>query len=178
MIDLSQFLDKNVTVTLRDGTTLEGNISFSVYQDTCYKFKLANGLDSYGNYTAKGRFYSFREHDSDIVAIEEVKPAVAENEVSTLSELEVRKARLEAELEEVEQQIQIENGPHSFSALEVFNFLQYGCRDSISLSFNWESTPQGWEHWRAIRYGEKKASREDIENLVNCLLKHFLRKFE
>lgn len=169
---------------------MEGIFGFNGDHVFCYKFESINGLSS--SHTVTGHFYASRLDGRDIVAIEEIKPAVAENGAPTLSELEVRKAQLEvewkelevrktqleAELEEVERQIRVASGPVSFSASEVFNFLQTGGQESISLMFNWNSTPQGYEHWHAIRTGDKKLSREDVEYLMNCLSKHFLRKFD
>ena len=164
-VNLSQFINKNVRVTLRDGTVSEGDVNLSRNSDFPYEF---DGTP----YVVNGQYYHSELDYRDIVAIEEIKPE------ATLSALQERRDQLEAELEEVEQQIRIENGPDGLSAEEVFNFLQTGSRESASLMFSWNSTPQGWDHWSAIRYGDKEVSREDIEYLVNCLLKHFLRKFE
>lgn len=180
MIDLSQFVDKNVTVTLRMGAMLTGSIELSGNRGYPFRFdfKALNNTDSFYYYTASGDYFVSRPTDHDIVAIEEIEPVIAEVEVPTLSELEVRKTQLEVELEEVERQIRVANGPDGFSASEVFNFLQTEARESVSLMFSWSSTPQGYAHWGAIRAGDKKVSREDIEYLMNCLSKHFLRKFE
>ena len=88
MIDLSQFVNKNVTVTFRDGTTLEGNISFN---DECYfpyKFESVNGLSS--SYTNKGRFYVTQLDRRDIIAIEEVKP-VSETASEAITEVNYKR---------------------------------------------------------------------------------------
>lgn len=175
-VDLSQFVDKDVTVKFRHGGIAEGNIRFNNDYAFPYKFEAVDG--EIFSYTGAGRYFVTREDRRDIVAIEEIKPAVAENGVPTLSKLEVRKTQLEAELEEVKKQIRVANGPDGFSASEVFNFLQTGERESVSLMFSWNSTPQGYDHWQALLAGDKKLSREDVEYLVNCLSKHFLRKFE
>lgn len=173
MIDLSQYVGKQITALLRDGSHVTGVVS--KYTSESYPF-----IFNEETYTQEGRWWTQRSqgHDMDIVVINEIKPAVAESGAPTLSELEVRKAQLEVELEEVERQIRVASGPDGFSASEVFNFLQTGARESASLMFNWNSTPQGYEHWQAIRTGDKKLSREDVEYLMNCLSKHFLRKFE
>ena len=171
MIDLSQYVGKQITALLRDGSHVTGVVSKSTSE--CYPF-----IFNEETYIASGAYRKSSPDDLDIIAIEEIKPAVAENGAPTLSELEVRKTQLEAELEEVERQIRVANGPEGFSASEVFNFLHTEGRESVSLMFQWNSTPQGYEHWQAIRAGDKKLSREDVEYLMNCLSKHFLRKFE
>lgn len=169
MIDLSQYVGKQITALLRDGSRLTGVVSKSTSENYPFFF---NGE----TYTASGVYINSRPDDLDIITIKEIKPTVAEIEVPTLSWIEVRKAQLE--LEKVERQILVASGPHGFSASEVFNFLQTGERESVSLMFQWNSTPQGYGHWQAIWTGDKKLSREDVEYLLNCLSKHFLRKFE
>jgi len=84
MIDLSQFVNKNVTVTFRDGTTAEGNIGVNRDNLFYYKFKFvtSSNIDIDGlsfSYTGTGHFYVTQLDGRDIVAIEEieeVKPAV------------------------------------------------------------------------------------------------------
>lgn len=171
MIDLSQYIGKTVQVQFRDGSCKTGVIRWCRGPIYNFYFEVAGEGSEY--YTGSGLYFTQREDSLDIVAINElaVKP-------ETLSALQKRKTQLEAELEEVEQQISVESGPRDMIVSEVFNFLNKRDITSVSLMFDWRSTPQGWDHWNDIRHAVKAAGREDIEYLLNCLSKHFLQEFD
>lgn len=78
MIDLSQFVDKNVTVIFRDGTTTEGVIGFN-HGNYNFPYWFEAVDDEIFSYTDAGRYFVTKEDRRDIVAIEEAKevePAV------------------------------------------------------------------------------------------------------
>jgi len=93
MIDLSQFLDKKVQLTFRDGGVQTGYIQYnplsSIWYDYifCYDSKYRRG------YTRLGKFWVGSVSDLDIIHIEEIKP------MNKYEELEKQVAEMQKEID-------------------------------------------------------------------------------
>lgn len=77
MVDLSQFLDKNVQVTLRNNLKETGWIRKNGLHSSIYPYIFRGGMRPNTGYFHNGRVHpKIEEHDADIVHIEEITPMV------------------------------------------------------------------------------------------------------
>lgn len=93
---LSQFVNKEVTVTLRDGTTCTGTIIRNEYGDV-YRYKMGSF-----NYTFDGRYQPGEIHKMDIIKIVETTPKQMINEqqlLQSIQEIEAQLSKLKKGLE-------------------------------------------------------------------------------
>lgn len=93
---LSQFVNKEVTVTLRDGTTCTGTIIRNEYGDV-YRYKMGSF-----NYTFDGRYQPGEIHEMDIIEIVETTPKQMINKkqlLQSIQEIEAQLSKLKKGLE-------------------------------------------------------------------------------
>lgn len=166
MIDLSKYLNQEITVRLADSTFETDLIRVNSAQHPAYPF-----LFSGRSYTKDGFYWSDKDPDDrNIVAI--LTPV--ETGDLSLKELKERKAELEKELEAVKTAIKTKGVPKGFDPVLVTKILSTQNFGLLTAAFEWGSTPQGQDHWNDIRQGHKELSQDDIRYLTDCIAKSFL----
>lgn len=102
MIDLSQFIDKKVRVTLRNGNKMEGNIKFIPFSTAVYPYILSWVFDNRKlerTYTKNGSYDTCTSSSPlDIIQIEEIKP------MNKYEELEKQVAEMQKEIDRLKRE--------------------------------------------------------------------------
>ena len=102
MIDLSQFVGKNVRVTLRNGTVVEGDFKLYSIRTAAYPYIISYVIGNKRNetsYTRDGRLYlNTSTSPGDIIHIEEIKT------MKKYEQLESKVAEMQKEIERLKRE--------------------------------------------------------------------------
>ena len=173
-IDLSNYLDKEVTITFRDGYKYTGVIEKSVL-DNRRPYTIFSRL-----YYKNGKRYDDASSlDDDIIHIELTqKPMTKYEQLQTeIKELKALREKEDAKIKELEKEIESlkeeekkDKLPGKFNREFAIKYLETQRGYYLKTSFEWRTAPKGYLYWDAICSGESPLTDEDIIQIQKWII--------
>ena len=183
MIDLSQYINQKVVITLRDGKKITGTVERTtspIYPYMVDKITYTKKMVDKIAYTKKGEFYNRRVHDYgindyDIIHIELAEPMKKYEQLEQqIKDIQNEVDRLKKEEEEDKKN----KLPMGFKRKAVLHCIK--TRHRTYLSFDWCSTPQGFDYWNNIYHESRLTpfSNEAIMQLQEWVILSYQQEYE
>jgi hypothetical protein len=169
MVDLSQYLGKNVEVVLRSGDVFTGMILRSRLPYGNHPFMFNDDT-----YTKTGNLYvDLRMSQYDIISIRIIDDGDSCEEMKQkLQELHLKMERMQKEIESL-RSVKKQSLPEDFRRKDCLKLLGNEVSvTALGFAFRWGRTPQGFVYWSDICKGlkEGKPIPEDAKNYIKDMV--------
>lgn len=177
MIDLSQFVDKGVVITLQNGRKRAGVVRCKT--SSAYQSKYRYFVDNI-SYTQEGKWgWNFgRDTDCDIIHIELLNPKPMKK-CEQVEQLEQQIKELQNEVDRLKKEEEEEKNKvlKNFNRKKALRCIK--TRNRLGLTFfEWPSTPQGVDYWMDIYQGLTPFTNEAIMQLQEWVIMSYQQEFE
>lgn len=177
-INLEDFVDKKVKVTLQDGREYEGIIKYFTNESNRKVFFIRSSNYDLINFDKEG--INVYHPNSNIIHIEEL-PMNTNDILTEINKTKVQLHLLEAKLKQVEEQEKFNS--EFFTPIAVhgeyvncLTFLKTRQVKYINGCFNLHKTPQGRDYWKDIANEETFIADYDIQQIKDWVINYLIQK--
>ena len=167
-VDLSQYVGKNVTITLRDGSKITGTVERTTSSN--YPYMVAGYT-----YTQNGKWSSLLYDPCDIIHIELTQKPMKKYEQleQQIKDIQNEVDRLKKEEEEEEKN----KLPKNFNRERALRCIK--TQNRLDLAFlDWRSTPQGIDYWADIYHNRAPFTNAAIMQLQEWVIMSYQQEYE
>ena len=177
-INLEDFVDKKVRVTLRDTKIREGTIKYYTNEHNRKVFFLRTSHYNLNDFDKEGN----NKYDSKLNIIHIKELSMNTKDILTeINKTKVQLHLLEEKLKQAEEQEKFNS--EFFTPIAVhgeyvncLTFLKTKDMNYLGGCFNWDKTPQGKNHWANISDKVFRPSNADFQQIKDWVINYLIQK--
>lgn len=177
-INLEDFVDKKVKVTLRDTKIREGIIKYFTNERNRKVFFIRTSNYDLGDFDKEGN----NKYDSQFNIIHIKELSMNTQQISEeINKVQAQLESLQVKLKQAEAQEKFNS--EFFTPVEEISeyiyclkFLKTKDVDCITGGFDWANTPQGYAYWNDIAVKNKSLDKSDIQQIKDWVINYMILK--